>query len=220
MKTKRATAPAKLHSGFTAVEILVTIGILAVLATLILPVLKSTQDSAKAAACASNLAQIGKAFFAYAADNDGTLPPANDANQTWPMSTYMYQLNPYLGNLPTVYFSEQLKVCFDGVFRCPGKKNWSLAGPTDMQRNSFGMNTFDPNNIPSTGKKLIAIEKPAKTLLVADLETGYWALRNNAYMYRDFQALRHQKKDNILFCDGHVEALPKDSFEWGIMVLP
>jgi prepilin-type processing-associated H-X9-DG protein len=199
--------------GFSLVEILVSLGIVTLLASLLLPAMKSARESSHTASCASNLSQIGKGLLAFAADNDGTLPPASDSTKNWPASTFMVQINPYLGNLPTSTFQQQLKACFDGVFRCRGKKDWSLAGPTDRQRTSYGMNTFDANAVPSVGKKLAAIEFPSKTLLVADVQMdGFWALRNAHYMYRDFQALRHQKRDNILFCDGHVEALPKDSF--------
>jgi general secretion pathway protein G len=200
-------------------ELLVTTGILAVLVTLILPAVNRTIESSHTAGCASNLSQIGKAMFAYATDNDGRLPAADDNSKAWPFRTYMFQLNPYLGNLPTVTFEQQLKICFNGVFHCPGKKDWSLSGPTDKQRNSYGMNTFDTNYALNEGPKLAAIEKPAKTVLVADMQAdGYWALRNAHYMYKDFKALRHNKTDNILFCDGHVEAMPKDSFSYKLVL--
>lgn len=206
-------------AGFSLVEIIVTTAILAILVTLILPAVNKAIDSARTAGCASNLSQIGKAMFAYAADNDGRLPAADDQRQGWPFRTYMFQLNPYLGNLPTITFEQQKKICFDGVFRCPGKKDWSLAGPTDAQRNSYGMNTFDLNNAPTEGPRLVNISNRAKTVLAADMQAGgYWALRNAHYMYKDFHALRHNNRDNILFCDGHVEALPKDSFSYELVL--
>ncbi len=209
-------------SGFSLVEILVTTGIIAVLAAILLPAMKKTIDASHTAGCASNLSQIGKAMFAFAADNDGRLPLADDGSKSWPVSPYMYQLNPYLGNLPSVTFEQQKKICFDGVFRCPGKKDWTLSGPTDLQRLSYGMNTFDSQYDPKIklmdSKKLVSIESPSKTLLVADQQTGWWALRNAHYMYRDFRALRHAKSDNVLFCDGHVAAMPKDSFFYELVL--
>jgi len=213
--------PRKLSTaGFSLMELLVTTGIIALLAAILLPAMKKTIEASRTAGCASNLSQIGKAMFSYATDNDGRLPGADDISKGgWPFRTYMFQLNPYLANIPNDSFEQQKKICFDGVFHCPGKKDWSLNGPTDAQRNSYGMNTFDTNIATNEGVKLATIENRSKTVLVADMQAdGYWALRNAHYMYKDFKALRHNKHDNILFCDGHVEAMPKDSFSYKLVL--
>lgn len=62
-------------SGFTLIELLVVIGIIAVLASLLLPVLRTVRERAKASVCASNLRQIGFAIEAYCSENGGQLPP-------------------------------------------------------------------------------------------------------------------------------------------------
>lgn len=203
---------------FTLGELLVVIAIISILTSLLFPTISRSLDSARSAACATNLRQIGAACFSYATDNDGNLPPANIAGVNWPNCTYMYLLNPYLGSQRTTTFDQQKIVCFAGVFRCPGKQDWNLSLKSDLYHVSYGLNTFDPTNVPSVGPKLVSIKDPQKTVLVADLQTGYWALRNAAYMYRDFQALRHINKtmDNILFCDGHVESMPKNSFSFAL----
>lgn len=211
--TREDDAPA-----FTLMELLVTLTIISLLAALVIPAFTRAISSSRSAACAANLRQIGAACFSFAADNDGMLPAANIAGTPWPFSTYMYQLNPYLGNLPTARFEQQKIVCFGGVFRCPGKRDWNLAAASDNQHVSYGLNTFSPATVPPVGPRLVTIQSPAKTVLAADLETGYWALRNAAYMYRDFRALRHNNLDNILFCDGHVEALPKNSFTYELIL--
>ena len=61
--------------GFTLVELLVVIAIIALLASLLVPTLKSAQESARSAMCQSNLRQIAAAFSLYVADNEGYLPP-------------------------------------------------------------------------------------------------------------------------------------------------
>ena len=61
--------------GFTLVELLVVIGIIALLIAILLPALKKG-DSANTTKCASNLRQIALAIISYANDNKGRLLPS------------------------------------------------------------------------------------------------------------------------------------------------
>src|SRR3954471_24521155 len=60
--------------GFTLVELLVVIGIIAILVAVLLPALRKARQSAQTAACLSNLRQIGLAFHMYANENHSWLP--------------------------------------------------------------------------------------------------------------------------------------------------
>jgi prepilin-type N-terminal cleavage/methylation domain-containing protein/prepilin-type processing-associated H-X9-DG protein len=60
--------------GFTLVELLVVIGIIAVLVAILLPVLGNAREQARRTVCLSNLRQDGTALLAYAVNNDGALP--------------------------------------------------------------------------------------------------------------------------------------------------
>jgi prepilin-type N-terminal cleavage/methylation domain-containing protein/prepilin-type processing-associated H-X9-DG protein len=62
------------RSAFTLVELLVVIGIIAVLMSILLPALNRARESAKAVVCASNLKQLGIALAMYVNDNNQYTP--------------------------------------------------------------------------------------------------------------------------------------------------
>lgn len=59
---------------FTLVELLVVIGIIALLISILLPAMSRAQGAARAIACGSNLRQIGATMYMYTATNRGVLP--------------------------------------------------------------------------------------------------------------------------------------------------
>ncbi|MEO6435926.1 MAG: prepilin-type N-terminal cleavage/methylation domain-containing protein [Tepidisphaeraceae bacterium] len=63
-------------SGFTLVELLVVIGIIALLISILLPTLSRAREAANTVKCASNLRSVGQGMSLYVAENKGTLPAA------------------------------------------------------------------------------------------------------------------------------------------------
>ena len=72
----RRTRLAIPHFGFTLVELLVVIGIIAILIGILFPAFALVRDSANTVKCLSNMRQIGQAQMAYVAQNHDYILPA------------------------------------------------------------------------------------------------------------------------------------------------
>jgi prepilin-type N-terminal cleavage/methylation domain-containing protein/prepilin-type processing-associated H-X9-DG protein len=70
--------------GFTLVELLVVIGIIAVLIGILLPALNRAREQANTTQCLSNLRQIGAAITNYASDTGGWLVPGRYDASNYP----------------------------------------------------------------------------------------------------------------------------------------
>lgn len=218
--------------GFTLVELLVVIGIIAVLVAILLPALARARQSVSTLKCLSNQRQIGFMFTMYAQDNNGYLPPLNwkhDLDPSIPnFNSYgmVHCLGPYMGQQqwsgitmtsPYIYlFDTNAKAAFaNSVFVCP---DYSPIGYTiqpylsGIAESSYLLKT-SPTSIDNTlPRRLTQARRPSSSLIhVADSYQDY-VLKDRANLLsggRSFDIYRHNngRAANILFLDGHAETL-------------
>jgi prepilin-type processing-associated H-X9-DG protein len=101
-RVSQAIAPATQDClGFTLVELLVTIGTIALLISLLFPTLSRAREATNQVKCLSNIRQIGMAMFMYTSDNGGYFPAASRADRQ--------EQNDYIfWQQPSIYWNSTL----------------------------------------------------------------------------------------------------------------
>lgn len=200
----RTIAPCK--KGFTLIELLLVIAVIAILVTVLLPVVGSVRGRAASARCTGNLRSIGTALLNYATDNDGRIPAG------WPTEgRTLMEADPEGNRIPAGLGSLQFFGYIDGpqgipvrgpvrsqVFNCPTRVSagwdavWSNWG--DYWYNFTGSN-YDPD-----GARLE--ELPVGKAVVYD------------YISLDTKTAVHDggTSANVLYLDGSVRKFTRPEF--------
>src|SRR5438270_2298911 len=78
----QSSQPAKARCGFTLVELLVVIGIIAVLIGILLPSLSKARQAAARTKCLSNVRQLAMGIVMYTQENNGFFPWVGNSGST------------------------------------------------------------------------------------------------------------------------------------------
>ena len=97
---RKCHVPDRGQRGFTLTELLVAIGIIALLSGVVLSMVSRARMAGQSARCLSNLHVLSAAFAQYAADNDGRYPDPLSAGASWESLLDQYMTQPMVYACP------------------------------------------------------------------------------------------------------------------------
>ncbi|HSH93806.1 MAG TPA: prepilin-type N-terminal cleavage/methylation domain-containing protein [Roseimicrobium sp.] len=190
------------HAAFTLVELLVVIGIIALLITILIPTLTAARRSADRVKCGANLKQIGNAFRLYELENHGFWPmtlhqwklPTDTANREkrWQHYLSKYLVNEYLNDDGTdVRAESRIKDKNNALWGCPvwNRLNVTTIGSVTIigvnvdYNNGYAMNyyPFAPDPLPTS---YVGVNAP---VTVRNLPPSTMSATSNGWYYRASQ---------------------------------
>lgn len=208
---------------FSLVEILVSIGIVAVLIAILLPVLGRVREHSRRSACASNLHRLGQAFAAYASENRGWIP--RHPLQGHPMyPLWQVRLAKFFRHAPLENWADIATI---KNYQCPSHPISGI--PTAYVINAFAFETrdephpWDPSPMVSAGR----MKSPAALPLLLEAGNSFGGPFPGSVLdpiYYESGASVHSpehlpggreprvaearhvgKSSNVLFADGHTD---------------
>lgn len=204
--------------GFTLVELLVVVAIIAILIGMLLPTVQSVRAAARDTVCKNNMRQIGLAIHNYGSSFGGAFPwtSHDGADQSW-----LVTLQPYTESV------QSLRACPEDE----RAEQWlaeALPGSSylinDLVANpALTGAAVNINQLQSTSNLIILFEGNDSAAFTndhvhcSDFYRPARVLRDRVweFMQLELETSRHHQNSNYLFADGHVASIPENTlFQW------
>jgi prepilin-type N-terminal cleavage/methylation domain-containing protein/prepilin-type processing-associated H-X9-DG protein len=219
---------------FTLAELLVVIGVIAVLVALLLPVLGRVREQAQRVACLSNLRQLGMAMMMYTQENKGYFPWVGvGAPEDW----IWWHDGRDRDQGPLVKYHGGKFI--DALYRCPSDVvqvqfrrsagldfsytvNWNICYYPARGRPATEYPLVIAR-IPNASQKILMVDESAETI-----DDSCWAPENWFNDRQNMLAIRHDRRaekaklgaptqkqileagrGNVVFADGHADFIPR-----------
>ena len=187
-----------MRSGFTLIELLVVIVIVAILSSLLMPVVQMIRRVATATTCSVNLRQVGLGCVAYANDWDGLYPAAS---RPYGGTTTAATSDAWYDRLPD-FLDAQAAV---KAMRCAGHRApAAVPGFTHVAPKSFKMNG-PLHDAPGQARHLLVqqVTHPSEMLLLVDGVSGAYGMGQWSHAVPSCVTdARHRGRVNGLAADG------------------
>ncbi|MCE5313867.1 MAG: prepilin-type N-terminal cleavage/methylation domain-containing protein [Armatimonadota bacterium] len=223
----------KQEQGFTLVELLTVISVIATLAAMLFPAFESALESGRSASCLNNVKQLASGFMLYTDDNGNRLPNSTDGTTgAGQLGGWMY-FSKYPANDTTESrnsFNPQQGSLFHyvnsmNVYICPSDMQGKQSG-NSYSANSYLFGSYDSEGkftaSKSTsgfaqGRSLSDFYQASKWVMLGEeassSESGSSAsyIRTNStddgYLYVGYNTVstRHKGGSNYAFLDGHAK---------------
>ncbi|OQA85403.1 MAG: hypothetical protein BWY31_01925 [Lentisphaerae bacterium ADurb.Bin242] len=213
---------------YTLIELLTVIGIIAILAGLIMPVIGLGIGRAKRAKCASNLKQVGSMITLFSTDRDGALPlyykataytlrdktienATKSATGTYENITHADGMNADKRKLWTAGLLRHAQYNMS-LFYCPSDEGRALDLFTKNANSSYSLNYGDADRPGGTDGSDTAVKITSATrsasgiILVGEAPQGRLGMDTTAETF--FTSVNydpHKKYYNFQYLDGHGE---------------
>jgi len=221
MRLHRLTSLAQpARRGFTLIELLVVISIIALLIAILLPVLGAARKSARTMQCSSNLRQLQIATTAYQIEHQNLLPqPGHDSD----LGTDEAQAEVMWFNALDSYLNQQSKQYSrtdtdernydaykqDPIWESLSENQRKLSRTIKMNEylgdlNGPTVKFYNPDNFKDTTNTVIYVD--GRGYDTPSITTGNTDV-DEFSATEIYVGLRHDDGANVVFADGHVEAI-------------
>ncbi|MBL4700988.1 MAG: type II secretion system protein [Phycisphaeraceae bacterium] len=200
------------NSGFSLIELLVCLGVVAMLVSMLMPALQRARHNAMQTRCLSNIHQLTVAWGAYPSDhNNKIVNGMPDDNDGW--------VKQGAGRTPIELGKLFSYVNRFDVWRCEADqtgntRSYSIAAPMHGEKwDAHLINTNDPLVQYGTDEFLEIINPSKQLVMLEELDARGWnagswimyARSSKQYQWIDYMATFHGNGTVMGFADGHVD---------------